>query len=141
LGNVEFLGERTLVVIKPDAVKRKFVGKIISRFEEKGFMIENLKSYLFTRDKAEEFYCAHSNKPFFNELVSFITSGPTMALILDGRNAISTVRIMVGSTKSYEAAPGTIRGDLALNITDNIVHASDSYESFIKESRVIFGSI
>lgn len=135
------MGERTLVVVKPDAVKRKLVGKIITRFEEKGFMIENLKSYSFTREKAEEFYSAHSNKPFFNELVSFITSGPTMAFILDGTNAISTVRIMIGSTKSYEAAPGTIRGDLGLNITDNIVHASDSYESFIKESRVIFDSI
>lgn len=129
------------MVVKPDAVKRKLVGKIITRFEEKGFMIENLKSYSFTREKAEEFYSAHSNKPFFNELVSFITSGPTMAFILDGTNAISTVRIMIGSTKSYEAAPGTIRGDLGLNITDNIVHASDSYESFIKESRVIFDSI
>jgi nucleoside-diphosphate kinase len=135
------LGERTLVVIKPDAVKRKLAGTIISRFEEKGFIIENLKSYSFTKKKAEEFYSAHSNKPFFKELVSFITSGPTMALILDGNNAINTVRMMIGSTKSYEAAPGTIRGDLALNITDNIVHASDSYESFIKEAGVIFDSI
>ena len=133
--------ERTLVVIKPDAIKRKLAGKIISRFEEKGFTIENLKSYSFTNEKAEEFYSAHSNKPFFNELVSFITSGPTMALILDGNSAINSVRIMIGSTKSYEAAPGTVRGDLALNITDNIVHASDSYESFIKEARVIFDSI
>lgn len=135
------MGERTLVIIKPDALKRKLAGKIISRFEEKGFTIENLKSYSFTKEKAEEFYSAHSNKPFFNELVSFITSGPTMALILDGNSAINTVRIMIGSTKSYEAAPGTIRGDLALNITDNIVHASDSYESFIKEVGVIFDSI
>jgi nucleoside-diphosphate kinase len=135
------LGERTLVVIKPDAVKRKLAGKIISRFEEKGFTIENLKSYSFSKAKAEEFYSAHSNKPFFNELVSFITSGPTMALILHGNNAIDTVRIMIGSTKSYEAVPGTIRGDLALNITDNVVHASDSYESFIKEAAVIFDSI
>jgi nucleoside-diphosphate kinase len=135
------LEERTLVVIKPDAIKRKLAGKIISRFEEKGFTIENLKSYSFTKEKAKEFYSAHSNKPFFNELVSFITSGPTMALILDGNSAINSVRIMIGSTKSYEAAPGTVRGDLALNITDNIVHASDSYESFIKEARVIFDSI
>lgn len=135
------MGERTLVVIKPDAVKRKLAGKIISRFEEKGFTIEILKSYTFTKEKAQEFYSAHSDKPFFNELVSFITSGPTMALILDGSRAISAVRIMIGSTKSYEAAPGTIRGDLALNITDNIVHASDSYESFIKEAGVIFDSI
>ena len=133
--------ERTLVVIKPDAIKRKLAGKIISRFEEKGFTIENLKSYSFTKEKAEEFYSVHSNKPFFNELVSFITSGPTMALILDGNSAINSVRIMIGSTKSYEAAPGTVRGDLALNITDNIVHASDSYESFIKEAKVIFDSI
>ena len=135
------MGERTLVVIKPDAVKRKLAGKIISRFEEKGFTIESLKSYSFSKAKAEEFYSAHSNKPFFNELVSFITSGPTMALILHGNNAIDTVRIMIGSTKSYEAVPGTIRGDLALNITDNVVHASDSYESFIKEAEVIFDSI
>ena len=135
------MGEQTLVVIKPDAVKRRLAGKIISRFEEKGFNIENLKSYSFTKEKAEEFYSAHSHKPFFNELVSFITSGPTMVLILDGNSAISAVRMMIGSTKSYEAAPGTIRGDLALNITDNIVHASDSYESFIKEAGVIFDSI
>jgi nucleoside-diphosphate kinase len=134
------LGERTLVVIKPDGVKRKLAGKIISRFEEKGFTIEILKSYSFTTEKAKDFYSAHSNKPFFNELVSFITSGPTMALILDGKSAINAVRLMIGSTKSYEAAPGTIRGDLALNITDNIIHASDSYESFIKEAGVIFNS-
>ena len=134
------MGERTLVVIKPDGVKRKLSGKIISRFEEKGFTIEILKSYSFTTEKAKDFYSAHSNKPFFNELVSFITSGPTMALILDGNSAINAVRLMIGSTKSYEAAPGTIRGDLALNITDNIIHASDSYESFIKEAGVIFNS-
>ena len=85
------MGERTLVVIKPDAVKRKLAGKIISRFEEKGFNIDNLKSYSFTKEKAEEFYSVHSNKPFFNELVSFITSGPTMALILDGNSAINAV--------------------------------------------------
>lgn len=134
------MGERTLVVIKPDGVKRKLAGKIISRFEEKGFTIEILKSYSFTTEKAKDFYSAHSNKPFFNELVSFITSGPTMALILDGNSAINAVRLMIGSTKSFEAAPGTIRGDLALNITDNIIHASDSYESFIKEAGVIFNS-
>ena len=121
-------------------MKRKLAGKIISRFEEKGFTIEILKSYSFTTEKAKDFYSAHSNKPFFNELVSFITSGPTMALILDGNSAINAVRLMIGSTKSYEAAPGTIRGDLALNITDNIIHASDSYESYIKEAGVIFNS-
>jgi len=135
------LEEKTLVVIKPDAVKRKLIGRIISRFEDKGLTIELLRSYRFTKEKAEEFYSAHSGKLFFDELVSFITSGPIVALILEGNNAISAVRIMIGSTKSFEAAPGTIRGDLALNITDNMVHASDSYESFIKEARVIFDDI
>jgi nucleoside-diphosphate kinase len=135
------MGERTLVVIKPDAVKRKLTGRILSRFEDKGFTIEVLKSYKFTLEKADEFYSVHRGKSFFNELVSFITSGPVVAVILEGDNAIGTVRIMIGSTKSFEASPGTIRGDLALNITDNVVHASDSSESFIKESRVIFDSI
>jgi nucleoside-diphosphate kinase len=135
------MGERTLVVIKPDAVKRKLTGRILSRFEDRGFTIEILKSYRFTMKKAEEFYSAHSGKSFFNELVSFITSGPVVACILEGNNAIDTVRNMIGSTKSFEALPGTIRGDLSLNVTENVVHASDSSESFIKESRVIFDSI
>jgi nucleoside-diphosphate kinase len=132
--------EQTLIVIKPDGFKRALIGKILSRFEEKGFEIKNLKSYNFTKDKAEEFYLEHSKKPFFNELVSFISSGTVVACILEGNNAINTVRIMIGSTKSFDANPGTIRGDFGLGFTDNIVHASDSSESFIKESRVIFNS-
>src|SRR5919108_1904837 len=132
--------EQTLIVIKPDGFKRALIGKILSRFEEKGFEIKNLKSYNFTKDKAEEFYSEHSKKPFFNELVSFISSGTVVACILEGNNAINTVRIMIGSTKSFNANPGTIRGDFGLGFTDNIVHASDSSESFIKESRVIFNS-
>lgn len=130
--------EQTLILIKPDAFKRKLVGKILQRFEEKGFNIKQLKTYDFTNDKAKEFYSVHKTKPFFNELVSFISSGTVVACIIEGNNAISTVRIMIGLTKSFDAAPGTIRGDFGLGITDNIVHASDSHESFIKESSVVF---
>lgn len=134
------VSEQTLIVVKPDGFKRRLTGKILARFEEKGFEIKNLKSYNFTKDKAEEFYSVHNKKPFFNELVSFISSGVVVACILEGYNAINTVRIMIGATKSFEANPGTIRGDFGLGFTDNIVHASDSSESFIKESRVIFNS-
>ena len=129
--------EQTLIVIKPDGFKRQLTGKILDRFEEKGFRIKDLKSYNFTQEKAEEFYSIHKEKPFFNELVSFISSGTVVVCILEGENAINTVRIMIGSTKSFEATPGTIRGDFGLGFTDNIIHASDSSESFIKESRVI----
>jgi nucleoside-diphosphate kinase len=131
--------EQTLIVVKPDGFKRGLTGKVLARFEEKGFAIKNLKYYNFTKEKAEEFYSVHKDKPFFGELVSFITSGPVVACILEGNNAVATTRIMIGATKSFEAAPGTIRGDFGLGFTDNIIHASDSPESFIKESRVIFG--
>jgi nucleoside-diphosphate kinase len=131
--------EQTLIVVKPDGFRRQLTGRILARFEEKGFQIKNLKSYNFTKEKAQEFYSAHKDKPFFGELVSFICSGSVVACILEGNNAVNTVRLMIGATKSFEAAPGTIRGDFGLGFTDNIIHASDSHESFIKESRVIFG--
>jgi nucleoside-diphosphate kinase len=130
--------EQTLIVVKPDGFKKGIVGKIISRFEEKGFQIVNLRSFQFDTDTARKFYDAHKDKHFFNELVSFICSGKTVGCILEGNNAISTVRVMVGNTKSTEAQPGTIRGDFGLGFTDNIIHASDSAESFIKESKIIF---
>ena len=132
------MNEQTLIVVKPDAFERKLTGTILSRFELKGFVIKELKSYIFTKEKAEEFYSAHKDKPFFNELVSFISSSTVVACILEGENAINIVRLMIGSTRSFEAQPGTIRGDYGLGITNNIIHASDSYESFIKESKVIF---
>ena len=132
--------ERTLIVIKPDAFKRQLIGRIISRFEERNFRIIKITSYDFTRELAEEFYSIHKQRPFFNELVSFIISGTVVACILEGNNAVSTVRNMIGTTRSFEAAPGTIRGDYGLGLTDNIIHASDSSESFIKESQVIFNS-
>jgi nucleoside-diphosphate kinase len=131
--------EQTLIVVKPDGFRRHLAGKILARFEEKGFQIRNLKLYNFTKENAQEFYSVHKEKAFFDELVSFIMSGTVVACILEGTNAVNTVRIMIGATKSFEAAPGTIRGDFGLGFTDNIIHASDSPESFIKESRVIFG--
>jgi nucleoside-diphosphate kinase len=132
------MSEQTLIVIKPDAFERRLTGTILSRFENKGFLIKELKSYIFTKDKAEEFYSPHQNKPFFHELVSFISSSTAVVCILEGENAINVVRQMIGSTRSFEAQPGTIRGDYGLGITNNVIHASDSYESFIKESKVIF---
>jgi nucleoside-diphosphate kinase len=130
--------EYTLIVIKPDGIRRHLVGKIISRFEDKGFRLIDLRFFIFSHQQASEFYSVHSSKPFFEELVSFITSGPVIACLIEGDNAITAVRLMAGATKSFEAAPGTIRGDFGLGLTENLIHASDSPESFIKESRVIF---
>ncbi len=130
--------EQTLFIVKPDGVERKLVGDIISRFEHRGFHIAKLKMFTFTKQMAEEFYSAHNTKPFFGELVFFITSGKVVAAIIEGNNAIATTRMMIGSTKSFDAAPGTIRGDFGLGISDNIIHASDSKESFEKEIAVVF---
>jgi len=132
------LSEQTLFIIKPDGVKRGLIGEIISRFENRNFKFAKLKMFTFTKEMAQEFYSDHNDKPFFGELVSFITSGPVVAAVIEGDNAIITTRLMVGSTKSFEAQPGTIRGDLGLGITDNIIHASDSPESFEKEVKVVF---
>jgi nucleoside-diphosphate kinase len=132
------LAEQTLFIVKPDAVARRLVGQIVARFENKGFKIIKLKMFTFTKPQAEEFYSVHNTKPFFGELVEFITSSPVVAAIIEGNNAVATTRIMVGSTKSFEAAPGSIRGDFGLGISENIIHASDSKESFEKEARVVF---
>ena len=115
------------------------VGEIIGRFERKGFVVKKLQMQTMSKPQAEEFYGVHKDKPFFGELVSFITSGPVVGVVLSGRDAVATVRRMVGATKSWEAAAGTIRGDFGLGLTDNTIHASDSAESFTKESGVFFG--
>ena len=130
--------EQTLFIIKPDGVKRKLIGNIIARFENKGFNVVKLKMLTFTKEMAEKFYSDHKSKPFFGDLVSFITSGPVVAVVIEGDNVISTTRLMVGTTKSFEAAPGSIRGDFGLGITDNIIHASDSKQSFEKEVGIVF---
>ncbi len=130
--------EQSLVIVKPDAVARNLTGEIIARFERKGFKLVKLKLFTFTKEQAENFYVVHKDKPFFGELTSFIASGPVVVAIIEANNAIATTRIMIGTTKSFEAAPGTIRGDFGLGLTDNIIHASDSQESFDHESRVAF---
>ncbi len=131
--------EETLIVVKPDGVKRGLVGEILLRFEAKGFAIERLHMLTMSKAQAEEFYSVHKDKPFFGELVSFITSGPIVGAVISGKDAVATVRRMVGYTKSWEAAAGTIRGDLGLGLTDNTIHASDSGESFTKEREAFFG--
>ncbi|MBI3639946.1 MAG: nucleoside-diphosphate kinase [Thaumarchaeota archaeon] len=132
------MSEQSLFIVKPDGVERKLVGQILSRFENKGFKIVKLRMFTFTKEMAEEFYSDHKSKPFFGELVSFITSGRVVATVIEGNNAIATTRLMIGSTKSFEASPGSIRGDFGLGFTDNIIHASDSKESFEKEVSVVF---
>jgi nucleoside-diphosphate kinase len=136
---VSIQSEDTLIVVKPDAVRRSLVGQIVSRFEAKGLAIRRMQMVTMSKSQAEDFYSVHRDKPFFGELVAFITSGPVVGVVLSGRDAVATVRRMVGSTKSWEASAGTIRGDFGLGLTDNTIHASDSAESFTKESRAFFG--
>lgn len=131
--------EDTLIVVKPDGVRRGLVGQIVGRFETKGFVVKRLQMLTMSKAQAEDFYSVHKGKPFFGELVTFITSGPVVGVVLSGRDAVATVRRMVGATNSWEAAPGTIRGDFGLGLTDNTIHASDSPESFDRESKVFFG--
>jgi nucleoside-diphosphate kinase len=121
--------ERTLVLVKPDGVQRLLTGRILARYEERGLKIVGLKLVQVDRDLAERHYAVHREKPFFGGLVDFITSGPLVALALDGPNAIAVVRATNGATRPHEAAPGTIRGDFALETAQNIVHASDSTEN------------
>ena len=130
--------EQTLIIIKPDAVKRNLVGEILSRFEKKEFCISKLKMLNFTAEMAEQFYAAHNSKPFFSELVSFITSGKVVVAIIECDNAISLTREIIGKTNPKEASPGTIRGDYGIGILENSIHASDSKESFDKEVNIIF---
>ena len=121
--------ERTLVLVKPDGVQRLLAGRIIARYEERGLKIVGLKLVQVDRELAERHYAIHREKPFFGGLVDFITSGPLVALALEGPNAIVIVRAINGATRPHEAAPGTIRGDFALETAQNIVHASDSAET------------
>jgi nucleoside-diphosphate kinase len=125
--------ERTLVLIKPDAVERGLAGEILRRFEARGLAIRAGRLLTPDRGLAEQHYAEHVEKPFFGELVEFITSSPTLALVLEGEGAIKVVRTTMGATNPVEAAPGTVRGDLALAMPDNLVHGSDSPESAERE--------
>lgn len=130
--------QREFVMIKPDGVKRGLIGEIIARFERRNFRIVDLKLTRITRDMAEELYAEHKGKKFFEELISYITSGPVVAMILEGENAIDVVRKMIGSTDPKEALPGTIRGDYALTINENVIHASDTQEKAEREIKIFF---
>lgn len=131
--------ERTLVLVKPDGVQRLLVGRLIARFEERGLKIVGLKLMKVDRTLAERHYAVHREKPFFRGLVDFITSSPLVAMALEGPNAISVVRAMVGATRPNEAAPGTIRGDFALETAQNLIHASDGPETAATELGLWFG--
>ena len=132
------MAERTLVLIKPDAMQRRLAGEILARFEARGLGIRAAKLVLVDEQLAGEHYAEHREKPFFGELVDFITSGPTLALVLEGEGAIATVRTTMGATNPADADPGTIRGDLALSMPDNLVHGSDSPESSAREIALWF---
>jgi len=130
--------ERTLVLVKPDGVQRQLLGRILARYEERGLKIIGLKLVLVPRATAETHYAAHREKPFFRGLADFITSSPLVALALEGPNAIAVVRAINGATRPHEALPGTIRGDLALETAQNIVHASDGPEAAATELALWF---
>ena len=132
------MSQQTLIILKPDSVRRNLVGDILSRFEKKGFVISKLKMLTFTKEMAEQFYSVHNTKPFFNELVTYITSGKVVAAVITADNAIEETRKIIGKTNPQDASPGTIRGDFGNNITENSIHASDSTESFDKEVNVVF---
>jgi nucleoside-diphosphate kinase len=131
--------EKTFVMVKPDGVQRGLVGEIVSRFEKKGLKLVGAKLMHVSRELAEKHYAEHKERPFFNDLVSFITSSPVFAMVWEGENAISVARTLMGKTNPAEAAPGTIRGDYGLTIGMNIVHGSDSPESAAREVALWFG--
>jgi nucleoside-diphosphate kinase len=130
--------ERTLVLIKPDAMRRGLAGEILGRLERRGLELRDAKLVEVDDALAKEHYAEHAEKPFFGELVDFITSGPTLALVLEGEGAIGTVRSTMGATNPADSTPGSIRGDLALSMPDNLVHGSDSPESAAREISLWF---
>ncbi len=135
------MAQRTLFLIKPDAVERRLAGEILGRLERRGLAIHAAKLLTVDRELAETHYGEHREKPFFGELVDFITSAPTLALVLEGESAIPVVRTTMGATNPVDAAPGTIRGDLALAMPNNLVHGSDSPESAAREIALWFPDV
>jgi nucleoside-diphosphate kinase len=130
--------ERTLILVKPDAFARGLTGEIIARFENKGLRIAAMRHMQVTEDLAKQHYAEHDGKPFFGELVEFITSGPIVAMVLEGEQAIKAARQVIGATNPLEAAPGSIRGDFAIEVGQNMVHGSDSPESAEREANLFF---
>ncbi len=130
--------QRTFVMIKPDGYSRGLVGDIISRIERKGLRIIGLKLIKMSREQAEKLYHVHREKPFFNDLVNFVISGPVVVMVVEGESAVEVMRTMIGPTDGRKAPPGTIRGDYALSIQENIIHASDSSEIALYEISIFF---
>jgi nucleoside-diphosphate kinase len=130
--------ERTLVLLKPDCVHRRLIGAILTRFEQKGLQLVALKLVQTGRALAERHYAVHKNRPFYESLLGFLTSGPTVALVLEGREAVSVVRGMMGSTDGAKSPPGTIRGDYAISVQNNLIHGSDSPENAVAEIALWF---
>ena len=130
--------EETLVLIKPDGVERQICGEILTRYERKGLIIKAMKLLQTPKELAQEHYAEHKDKPFFGELVDFITSGPVLAFVLAGKNAVTSVRTINGATNPVDATPGSIRGDYALTMDSNVVHASDSVDSAAREIHLWF---
>lgn len=130
--------ERTFLMVKPDGVQRGVIGDIVARFERKGFQLVGAKLMQVSRELAEQHYAEHKERPFFGELVEFITSGPVFAMVWEGENVIATARQMMGKTNPQEALPGTIRGDFGLTVGKNIIHGSDSKESVAREIQLFF---
>ena len=130
--------ERTLILVKPDAFARNLSGEIIARFERKGLRLAALKQMTMTTELAQQHYAEHAEKPFFGELTSFITSGPLVAMVLEGDRAIEAARQVIGATDPLKAAPGSIRGDFAIEVGQNMVHGSDAPESAAREVALFF---
>ena len=130
--------DRTLILVKPDAFARSLTGEIIARFERKGLRIVALRHLTVSRELAERHYAEHAEKPFFGELVEFITSGPIVAMVLEGLDAVKAARQAIGATNPLDAAPGSIRGDFAIEMGQNMVHGSDSAESAAREAALFF---
>lgn len=131
--------EQSLIMIKPDGVRRRLIGEVIRRIEAKGYDIRDMKMFTIDEGLAKEHYDEHVDKPFFGELISFISSGPVVAMIVEGPDAIKGMDQLVGATDPLDAAPGSIRGDLASVLTENIVHRSDSQSSAEREVKLFFG--
>jgi nucleoside-diphosphate kinase len=129
---------KTFFMIKPDGVRRNLIGEVISRVEEKGFEITKIKMMMISKSLAEEHYGEHKDKPFFNDLVEFITSGPVVAMQVEGENVVAQIRNLMGATNPSDATPGSIRGDLATELDQNVVHGSDSDKSAERELNLFF---
>ena len=130
--------QRSLIILKPDSYQRKLIGTLLARIEQKGFKLAGMKLMVITKDLAEQHYAVHQGKPFYDDLISYITSGPVVVVAVEGESAISVMRKVVGATAGFDAQPGTIRGDFSISVRYNIIHASDSEESAERELKIFF---